>query len=77
MSTLSTHVLDSARGRPAADVGVRLESSDGAELATERTDADGRIGDLVPDGLPAGSYRVTVRGPKGTRFRLALTHVAP
>lgn len=58
MSTLSTHVLDSARGRPAADVGVRLESSDGAELATERTDADGRIGDLVPDGLPAGSYRL-------------------
>ena len=58
MSTLSTHVLDSARGRPAADVGVRLESATRVELAVGRTDADGRIGDLVADGLSAGSYRL-------------------
>lgn len=58
MSTLSTHVLDSALGRPASGVGVRLESSEGAELATGRTDADGRIADLVPDGLSVGSYRL-------------------
>jgi 5-hydroxyisourate hydrolase len=58
VGTLSTHVLDSARGRPAVDVGVRLESSDGAEIATGRTDADGRIGELAPDSLPAGTYRL-------------------
>lgn len=56
MSTLSTHVLDSALGRPASGVGVRLESATRVELAVGRTDADGRIGDLVPDGLSAGSY---------------------
>jgi 5-hydroxyisourate hydrolase len=58
MSTISTHVLDSALGRPAVDVGVRLESSDGAEIAKDRTDADGRIGDLAPDPLAAGTYRL-------------------
>jgi 5-hydroxyisourate hydrolase len=58
MGTVSTHVLDSARGRPAVDVGVRLESSDGAEIAKGRTDADGRIGDLAPEPLAAGTYRL-------------------
>jgi 5-hydroxyisourate hydrolase len=58
MSTLSTHVLDSAHGRPAADVGVRLESTDGTELATGRTDADGRIGGLGPEDLAVGTYRL-------------------
>jgi 5-hydroxyisourate hydrolase len=58
MSIISTHVLDSARGRPASDVGVRLESADGAEIAAGRTDADGRIGDLGPIDLAAGAYRL-------------------
>lgn len=58
MSTITTHVLDSARGRPAVDVEVRLESADSGEIAVGRTDADGRIGDLGPDGLAAGTYRL-------------------
>ena len=58
MSIVTTHVLDSALGRPAPGVGVRLESADGAEIATGRTDADGRIGDLGPDALAAGTYRL-------------------
>jgi len=41
MSTLSTHVLDTARGRPAAGVGVELRR-DGVELASAATDEDGR-----------------------------------
>ena len=57
MSTLSTHVLDSALGRPASGVGVRLESSDGAELATVRTGSDGRITDFVPDPLEADTMQ--------------------
>lgn len=44
---VSTHVLDAARGRPAAGVAVRLErrTDDGryAELARAATDDDGRI----------------------------------
>jgi 5-hydroxyisourate hydrolase len=58
MSSISTHVLDSARGQPASGVGVRLESADGAEIAAGRTDSGGRITDLGPPGLTAGTYRL-------------------
>jgi 5-hydroxyisourate hydrolase len=52
---LSTHVLDTARGRPAAGVPVRLERGEsrpdlggaGWTVVTEAvTDADGRVGGL-------------------------------
>jgi 5-hydroxyisourate hydrolase len=56
--TLSTHVLDAARGRPAAGVAVRLVAGNGAELATAVTDDDGRVRELAAD-LPAGTYRIT------------------
>lgn len=61
MSTLTTHVLDVALGRPAAGVGVRLERAGavgGDALAERSTDADGRIGELGPPTLPAGRYRL-------------------
>ena len=41
MSTLSTHVLDTVRGRPAAGVAVEL-SRDGEVVASLETDGDGR-----------------------------------
>jgi 5-hydroxyisourate hydrolase len=60
MSAVTTHVLDTAAGRPAAGVPVRLESvTDGEVLAEATTDADGRVGDLGPDRLPEGPYRLT------------------
>jgi 5-hydroxyisourate hydrolase len=55
MSGLSTHVLDTAHGRPAAGVAVRL-THDGALLFEGVTNADGRC-----PGLPAispGRYRI-------------------
>jgi 5-hydroxyisourate hydrolase len=55
--SLSTHVLDATRGRPAAGVAVRLSSSDGP-LATGETDADGRCA-LVPGDLPAADYELS------------------
>lgn len=58
MSTVTTHVLDTARGRPAAGVTVRLEAGDGALLGAARTDEDGRVRDLGPDDLPPGTYRL-------------------
>jgi 5-hydroxyisourate hydrolase len=70
VSTVTTHVLDTSRGRPAAGVGVRLEPvTDGSDdptgdpggvsaLAVASTDADGRVADLGPDDLPAGRYRL-------------------
>ena len=64
MSGLSTHVLDTAIGRPAAGIGVRLDIEDGAgwrELAQAATNADGRVGHLLPPGavLAAATYRLT------------------
>ena len=56
-ASLSTHVLDTAAGRPAAGVAVTLEATDGTVLAEAVTDADGRVGDLAA-GLPAGDLRL-------------------
>lgn len=60
--SLSTHVLDTARGRPAAGVGVVCERrvGDGWERVAERvTDDDGRVGDLVARAdLRAGVHRL-------------------
>lgn len=63
MSGISTHVLDTARGRPAAGVAVSLarQAGDGwTELATATTDADGRVADLLPAPPKplAGIYRL-------------------
>jgi 5-hydroxyisourate hydrolase len=43
---VTTHVLDTASGRPAAGVGVRLERADGTVVGEGRTDDDGRLRDL-------------------------------
>jgi 5-hydroxyisourate hydrolase len=58
--SLSTHVLDAARGRPAAGVPVRLErrADDGwAPVAHGVTDDDGRLSNWVSD-LAAGVHRL-------------------
>ena len=55
MATLSTHVLDTAVGRPAAGIAVRLESRDGDVLDQGVTDADGRVGSLGGE-LALGAY---------------------
>lgn len=63
--SITTHVLDTSAGRPAAGVSVRLEYLDanGAwrEAGHGSTDADGRLRTLVAAGttLVVGSYRLT------------------
>ena len=60
MSTLSTHVLDTAAGRPAG--GIRVTLARGAELlGSAVTDADGRVKAFRSEGgaLRPGSYRLT------------------
>lgn len=63
MSAITTHVLDTAGGRPAAGVPAVLELRSGADTWTEigrgTTDADGRIRDLVQGPLRAGVHRLT------------------
>ena len=57
---ISTHVLDTARGEPAA--GVRVELFRGDELVASReTDADGRVRDLADVG--PGRYRLVFHPP--------------
>lgn len=62
MSPITTHVLDLARGRPAAGVAVTLERSgaDGAwiELGAAVTDANGRTGDLARAAVETGIHRL-------------------
>ena len=58
MATLSTHVLDTSRGRPAVGVRVRLESESGADLGAGVTDSDGRVSTIGPERLDPGHYRL-------------------
>lgn len=64
MSTISTHVLDTARGVPAEGVPIMLEAlgdSDWEKIGGGTTNADGRIGSLLTerDQLAVGVYRMT------------------
>ena len=67
MTTVSTHVLDTERGRPAAGVRVELFRGDDLVGAGE-TNEDGRIADLAGGEIDAGSYRLVFR-PSSPFFR--------
>ena len=64
MSTITTHVLDTALGRPAAGISVALErlAADGTarQVGAGMTDLDGRIRDLLAAGqtVEPGSFRL-------------------
>jgi 5-hydroxyisourate hydrolase len=62
MTTLSTHVLDTALGRPAAGVRVTLLRGD-SEVGSGSTDADGRLRDLTPSVQPGTYTLVFATGP--------------
>ena len=61
-SPITTHVLDTALGRPAAGLAITMLAHDGErwhEIAAGTTDEDGRITDLLaPGALGAGDYRM-------------------
>ncbi len=63
MKSVSTHVLDIHRGRPASGVPVTLDRKEGdafQRLKDATTDSDGRVKELVPEGqLTPGTYRIT------------------
>lgn len=62
---ITTHVLDTSRGRPAAGVPIVLSvrGADGSfsEIGSGSTDKDGRLRSLIPEGylLAANIYRLT------------------
>ncbi|GAB3277974.1 hydroxyisourate hydrolase [Sinomonas notoginsengisoli] len=60
-SHVTTHILDTAAGKPAAGVAVELYARDGeawSQIASGTTDADGRVKDLGPEQLHSGAYRL-------------------
>src|SRR3954467_9020392 len=63
MNGITTHVLDTSRGKPASGVPVLLEiQEDGwREIGRAVTDDDGRVRQLLPEGsgLIPGIYRLT------------------
>jgi 5-hydroxyisourate hydrolase len=60
-ASLSTHVLDTARGRPATGVRVELCLA-GEQVAAVSTDSDGRVPELARD-LEPGSYTLVFHPP--------------
>jgi 5-hydroxyisourate hydrolase len=62
LTGITSHVLDTARGRPAAGVPVVLEravDSGWQPVGRGTTDADGRAGDLLSSAPEDGRYRLT------------------
>lgn len=59
--SISTHVLDTSLGMPAAGITVRLER-DGALVAAGATDGDGRVREWsAPVSLDTGAYTLRFR----------------
>lgn len=65
MKSISTHVIDTAHGKPIPNLSVTLEMHSGRgqwkEVATGMTNGDGRVNPLLPKGSPleVGRYRIT------------------
>jgi 5-hydroxyisourate hydrolase len=68
--SITTHVLDTSRGKPAPNVLVKLEirrDDQWVEVARAETDADGRCKGLTPGEVHSGIYRLTF--DSGSYFR--------
>jgi 5-hydroxyisourate hydrolase len=68
--TVSTHVLDTERGRPAAGVRVELLDTDGEVVGKGVTNADGRIAELAF--AEPGTYRIVFHPPSPFFTRVEL-----
>ena len=63
MSQITSHILDTTRGRPASGITVILYSGENdqwTEITRSRTNEDGRVGDLLSTGesLQRGIYKL-------------------
>jgi 5-hydroxyisourate hydrolase len=73
---ITTHVLDTAAGRPGRGIAIELERDDGGSwrrIGAGTTDDDGRLRTLTPTGpVAAGTYRLRFH----TGAYLAASHQA-
>jgi 5-hydroxyisourate hydrolase len=60
VTSLSTHVLDTGSGKPAADIAIELHCGD-QQIASAHTDTDGRA--RLADDLEPGLYRLVFHPP--------------
>lgn len=61
MSAITTHILDTMLGKPAAGITIRLEQRNDDQwtaISAGTTDKDGRCRDLAQNAAP-GTYRLT------------------
>lgn len=70
MVSISTHVLDTARGAPASGVRVEL-AQQGEVVAAATTDSDGRVRELAT-GLEPGRYELVFWPPSPFFTRVEL-----
>jgi 5-hydroxyisourate hydrolase len=80
VTELTTHVLDTAGGRPASGIPVSLQtqtqarpSGDWSEIAAATTDADGRTGPLSAAGAQPHRLVFDLRGRGGFYPEVAIT----
>jgi len=64
MSQITTHILDTTLGKPAANVSVELDKKNGntwQNIASGKTNNDGRVADLLPKDsvLEIGIYKIS------------------
>lgn len=72
VSPITTHILDTARGCPAAGVPVSIEIEREGKweaLANGSTNSDGRIMDLLPEAKPLVAGRYRMRFETSTYFK--------
>ena len=61
MSNITTHVLNTSLGKPAAGIQVVLEvkQDEWTQIGSGTTNDDGRIADFTSDSIVAGHYRIS------------------
>ena len=70
--SISTHILNTATGRPAAGVAVELDRDEAGEsftLNALETDADGRVRELLPEGTALDPGMYTLRFATAAYFQ--------
>jgi len=63
MSGITSHVLDTSRGKPAEGIAIQLErkaaNASWQSIKNDVTDSDGRVPNLVDDSFEPGHYRIS------------------
>lgn len=72
MSQLTTHILDTTKGKPASGIKIILyqQEDNWKEMATGITNADGRIQNLLEEGQPLAYGIYKMKFETGAYFEL-------